>query len=283
MALLRRTTKFLALSLLLVAPLALGGIYRNMTPIKKAQGAPPFSPSDLTGRILHFYAESGNVSLTGSDVNQWNDLSGNARHATSGAATKPTYSTSAVNGKDAITFTQTGLGQTLGITNTALLSGARATTLYMVFKHSSFFPSVTANIFFTAKIGSSVNFPCFGYDHGTLSYFFSGEAADVSQPVRWAVAEDTTSWHSAAFLYNGSGYGTASNSSMYFDKSLQTTSSFGSSQYGDGNTFGSFTNPVGGATYSFPGQIAFFILLDHAIDGTERANLDAWVLSTYGI
>ncbi len=171
---------------------------------------PPFTPSDITGRIFQFYAVPANVTLSGSDVNQWNDISGNGLNATPGnPSLKPTYISGAINGMDAVSFSGTTQGQTLGFSNSQIYSSARGFTLYMVFKHNVFNVAGAGNILLTGKIDSSADFPVFGYDHVTLGYFWSGNPVDVGQFAFWSVPEDTASWHVAAFVYNGSGYGTS--------------------------------------------------------------------------
>lgn len=260
---------------------AYAGLYRNMTPIKVTAGGTPFVPSDLTGKILLFIAAPGNVTLGGSNVEQWNDLSGNGSNATA-VGNFPTYDSAVINGKDAINFSALGvLGQALSITNTTILQAARGSSIYIIYKHNALTVGSAGNIFFSFKLDSSANFPVFGYDIATTMYFFSGKSSDVSAPAAWTIIADTN-WHTGAFIYNGSGYGTASNSSMYYDKVLQSTVSFGVEQYGSNNTIASYT-AGGGATFSFYGDIAFFVVVDHAFSGTELTNLNNWALSQYAL
>ena len=73
-----------------------------------------FSPKQIAGLALWLDGSvSTSVTLNGSTVSQWNDLSGNSRHATQGtAASQPTFTANARNGRSALTF---GGSQTMSV------------------------------------------------------------------------------------------------------------------------------------------------------------------------
>jgi hypothetical protein len=63
-----------------------------------------FDPKTISGLAVWFDASvSSSVTLNGGNVSQWNDLSGNGRHATQATAgSQPSYSTAALNGKNVV-------------------------------------------------------------------------------------------------------------------------------------------------------------------------------------
>lgn len=73
-----------------------------------------FDPRSISGLALWLDGSvSTSVTLNGSTVSQWNDLSGNSRHATQGtAASQPTFTANARNGRSALTF---GGSQTMSV------------------------------------------------------------------------------------------------------------------------------------------------------------------------
>ena len=65
-----------------------------------------WTPAELPNLALWLdAADSSTITLNGSTVSQWNDKSGNARHASQPtAANQPTYTANGLNGKPVVTF-----------------------------------------------------------------------------------------------------------------------------------------------------------------------------------
>jgi hypothetical protein len=63
-------------------------------------------PAGITGLVARYDAQNlASISLSGSQVTQWNDLSANLSHATQGTAVnRPLSGTRTINGKNAIDF-----------------------------------------------------------------------------------------------------------------------------------------------------------------------------------
>jgi hypothetical protein len=63
-----------------------------------------FNPKSIAGLAVWFDASvASSVTLNGGNVSQWNDLSGNDRHATQATAgNQPSYSTAALNGRNVV-------------------------------------------------------------------------------------------------------------------------------------------------------------------------------------
>jgi hypothetical protein len=78
--------------------------------VLSAAGAGPVGPlpfpTDITGLIARYDSQNlSSIALSGSDVTQWDDLSGNGNHATQGTATnRPKSGTRTLNGKNVLDF-----------------------------------------------------------------------------------------------------------------------------------------------------------------------------------
>lgn len=83
--------------------------------------SPRFSPQDVPGLSLWLdAADAGTVTRSGSNVTSWQDKSGFQNHATSRDGF-PTYTTSGINGRPALTFSNApSMTGTLSITGTTL-------------------------------------------------------------------------------------------------------------------------------------------------------------------
>jgi len=81
-----------------------------------------WTPSQISTALWLDAADSSTITLNGSTVSQWNDKSGNGRHATqTTAANQPTYSVAALNGKSSIVWPLSANPQHL-VTTTELTS-----------------------------------------------------------------------------------------------------------------------------------------------------------------
>lgn len=68
-------------------------------------GTKLWTPREITTALWLDADSPSSITLNGATVSQWNDLSGNGRHATQAtAASQPTYTASAINSKPAMTF-----------------------------------------------------------------------------------------------------------------------------------------------------------------------------------
>jgi hypothetical protein len=95
----------------------------------------PFVPTDVTGAALWFRSDFG-ITLNGSDVLKWLDLSGNGKNATQGtAADQPEYlPTGGVNGLPGVSFDQ-GNSEFLNLTGLAETSNDY--TMFLIFDEGS--------------------------------------------------------------------------------------------------------------------------------------------------
>ena len=77
---------------------------QDVTAYLGAEEVSAFDPTSIEGLAVWFDASvASSVTLNGGNVSQWNDLSGNDRHATQATAgNQPSYSTAALNGKNVV-------------------------------------------------------------------------------------------------------------------------------------------------------------------------------------
>ena len=65
----------------------------------------PWTPANISTALWLDAADASTITLNGGNVSQWNDKSGNARHATQAtAASQPAYTAAGLNGKAVLTF-----------------------------------------------------------------------------------------------------------------------------------------------------------------------------------
>lgn len=252
---------------------------RTLAPLKRASAA-PFDPTQLTGKLLLYIMDAGNVSTAGPNVTSVTDLSGNGYNASVGS-NPPTFNPTGLNGQGVIEMAPVSPTPYLTWAGaTDFLDASRGTSVYMVLKHRA---GGSDNIFLTLKIAGNTNYPCFELWNGSADYQFSGDNASIPQKTIWAgLNPGTTNWHTACFTYNGAGYGSYSNSVLYFDKVLKTGTPSTYQQWGNNNVAGTYQAGAG-AGFSNPIDLAFLAIVDHELSPTERANLDAWVLGKYGL
>jgi hypothetical protein len=141
-----------------------------------------FSPLSIANCELWLDAsDAGSVTLVSSAVSQWNDLSGNGRHATQGTANnRPAYSAT-VNGRNVITLDGTNDSLTTGLASSVISGFA---TIFCVCRPSSTFTTTTGNNISPLLARNSDNSAAYGmvmgYDSSsygqrmTLNWFWRG-------------------------------------------------------------------------------------------------------------
>lgn len=95
-------------------------------------GTKLWTPSQITTALWLDADKPSSITLNGATVSQWNDLSGNGRHATQATASlQPTYTASAINSKPALAFSSDSMS------SAADVNGLDALTIYLVITASS--------------------------------------------------------------------------------------------------------------------------------------------------
>jgi hypothetical protein len=146
-----------------------------------------FSPLTVANCELWLDAsDSSSVTLTSSAVSQWNDLSGNNRHATQGTANnRPTYSAT-VNGRNVITFDGVNDSLISGLASSVITGYA---TLFCVCRPSPSWtvngtanfkvPLAARNVDATAGWGMSLYYDATA-SRQTLNYFWRNAGGNAS-------------------------------------------------------------------------------------------------------
>lgn len=119
----------------------------------------PWTPSQITTALWLDAADASTVTTVSGAVSQWNDKSGNARHATqSTAGSRPTYTTAGQNGLNVLTFD--GSDDSLSLASD--LSLGTAHTIFAVAKSSA---TITASSSFQCLVTGGL------YTNSTTSEF----------------------------------------------------------------------------------------------------------------
>lgn len=114
-----------------------------------------FNPKKIAGLELWLDANnSASITLNGSNVSQWNDLSGNGRHATNAtAAEQPLYLPTGINSKGAVSFTRTSTHRMHGVFSRTLTG----MTVFVLFRYSNV-GNNSNNRFFAMIVGGLNDF-----------------------------------------------------------------------------------------------------------------------------
>ena len=112
-----------------------------MSPRLLRPRATGFNPKSISGLAAWYDASNAaSITLNGSAVSQWNDLSGNGRHQSQDSASlQPNYNATNANGKPALTTTGTQWMQA------SAFASSSAATIFLVWKISN--PAGTPYIF----------------------------------------------------------------------------------------------------------------------------------------
>jgi hypothetical protein len=104
-----------------------------MSPRLLRPRATGFNPQSISGLAAWYDASvASSITLNGSTVSQWNDLSGNGQHQVQGSASlQPNYSATNANGKPALTTTGTQWMQA------SAFASSSAATIFLVWKISN--------------------------------------------------------------------------------------------------------------------------------------------------
>jgi lysophospholipase L1-like esterase len=230
---------------------------------------PISSPTDISNCSLWLQAEQGAYTDAGSTlaannqtVQQWNDLSGNTRHASQATAgSRPTYIASAINGKPALRFASKNLQTTsfLGVGwNTAC-------TFFIVCNRTSGNSVVVAassNGVSGIYVGSDVTPTAYT---GSLSNIRWRSVNGLNTPLATHVQTFRHNGTSARYAVNGRGRTAATTGSL----GLTGTLSIGAL-----SSAGSF---------AWPGDIAEIILYQRALTDAEVLDVENFLYARYGL
>lgn len=222
---------------------------------------PPAFPTISNLYARYDASTSGNVSLSGSSVTQWTDVSGNSRHMTASGSETPTYITAGKNSLNTISFD--GTDDKL---QTSSFSFANPATMFFVIKMNSFqsykavFDGInnnTANI--VANNDSSVNKFAF-YSSGWETVQLTNVSPNTWYRMTWVF--DASS--SLAYINDNSPAVTWTDGSL---------SDLGGFRLGEGD---------GGGEHS-PMELGEFIVYNRVLNSTERGQVNSYLSSRWAI
>lgn len=203
---------------------------------------------------------SGNVSLSGTSVTQWTDISGNSRNMTASGSESPTYVTAGKNSLNTISFD--GTDDKL---QTSSFSFTNPATLFFVIKMNSFqsykaiFDGInnnTANI--VANNDSSVN---------KFAFYSSG----------WETVQLTSvnsgTWYRMTWVFDGAGSLAYTNDNSPVTWTDGNISDIGGFRLGEGD---------GGGEHS-PMELGEFIVYNRALNSTERGQVNSYLSTRWAI
>jgi hypothetical protein len=229
---------------------------------------PLFVPSQLSGLSLWLdAADSSTLTLSGSNVTQWNDKSGNGRHATqSTIANQPTLSGTLINFNGS---------QFLNMTDAynMLSSSGRFYTLFVVERRGSATNSIQFMIGGGGSTGNQVLI--FGYNNNTTTLrHTAGIAPDLDYIVPgWGSPDPIRMWGGG---YNGSIRDTWLNGSLGLSQSYSTT-------------IAAWTQPVIGYLPGFnvnqfyTGNIYEILFFNSYLTTTQRQAVEGYLAWKWGL
>lgn len=223
-------------------------VVRTLSPVS-------FTPMSISG--LQIWHRSDNVELSGSNVTQWTDLSGNGRHAVPiNSSTNPTYTASdaSFNNKPSITF---GASAQMRLEYSSISISSTAWTFIFVCKPTS--NSGTDSLFDS----QSGRLSCYSIHPTTSSYaYFDGAVQGVGGTV-------STTTKILEFSLNS-----VSNIGELFVNGASTgvTDTYASKNIGGATGLGGRPNALGGSNV-FDGKMAEVLVYNKILTPSERALL----------
>jgi hypothetical protein len=165
-------------------------LYRGATQVTRAYlgdvevDSATWTPASITTALWLDAADSSTITLSGSNVSQWNDKSGNARHATQATSSlQPTLQSSAYNGHAAVR--SDGVDDFLAITPFTVTAGIRAYGVINPLSPDSFTRNgdwlyMTDFEEYSAVFSAAADLPNMSVGKDWYSHFFSTSRPQVS-------------------------------------------------------------------------------------------------------
>ncbi len=254
-----------------------------------------FDPSDPANLELWYDADDATtISTTGSDVDQWDDKSGNGYHASKSGGARPTTGTNTINGRQTIEFN--GSGDNLAI------SGKSYTTSGEISGLSLF---SVQRVYTTGRnmILSFDRSETFRYTIGDDSVI-SGNSRNVgfdtqgSSGATWDSYGGTNVVSSAARL-TGASYDAASGAKViYADGTAETSITDDGNNHAPGTNLGSGTNRFGflgvgseassfdgstGPNNWFHGDMGEVLMYERALSYDETMQVNQYLTAKWGV
>ena len=218
------------------------------------------SPLDIAGCALWLDADDpSSITADGSNlVSQWNDKSGNARHATSSGSNRPTRTSAAQNGRAVLTFD--GTSSQMAIDSTFLVT-SNATILAVARRTSGTYGAVI-----TSK-GAGDSSPALQHASGSWQIAYSANISVIGSQASYAILCGTISSGATAAYANGL--------TQDSDASSGPLSSDATKTY-----IGTYRAAIANV---LAGEIAEIIVFNTALSATDRVRVEAYLAAKWGI
>jgi hypothetical protein len=211
------------------------------------------APTDIAGCAGWWDAsDASSITQSGGLISQWNDKSGNGRHATASGTTRPTY-TGTRNGRNVITFDGTGNRM-----NTTLVDSATQTILFVAKAAATGAPGTRRVVSYQAERGF---FASSGWN------WFSPNAGTGVSPTDYNVASGVITNNTSMLVY-GNGFAV----SAAFDPFNAGATTF---VLGSENASTVFN--------LFQGEIAEVVVFNTALSDADRARVERYLSLKWGI
>jgi hypothetical protein len=214
---------------------------------------PVTAPTDITGCVGWWDAsDASSITQSGGLISQWNDKSGNGKHATASGTTRPTY-TGTRNGRNVVTFDGTGNRM-----NTTLVDSATQTILFVAKATAASAPGTRRVVSYQAERGF---FASSGWN------WFSPNAGTGVSPTDYNVASGVITNDTSMLVYGNGGAVSAA-----FDPF----------------NAGATTFVIGGENAStvfnlFQGEIAEVVVFNSALSNADRARVERYLSLKWGV
>ena len=220
------------------------------------------------------------LSDTGSNAGQWDDLSGNGRHATqANDAFRPAIVSGAMNGRQVRRFS--GATSFLSVSDRAILRNCPGATVFAVFSLSSV--AAGAKLFFSCSTGTA-GLWLINVGSNGAQFVYAGRrlATDVNVSTLFGSASLNVPYiYSATYNYAAATRSArTSNGGSHVDPAFQTPGNSENLNAGDDPSIGRLTNGTGG---QFAGDVAEIIVLPYAATTAQRQSVERYFSLKYNI
>ena len=247
------------------------------------------SPLDISGcglwldgsdaSTLYDATSGGSLVAAGGTVARWEDKSGSARHATQGTAgDRPTRQTAVQNGKDVLRFD--GTSDYFGVAATTITNNVSGVTLFLVAKCTNTTTVSQAGGVYFASNAAGTRAAIFANPTTANTVSYGGRRLDADALDR----NDLSVTHGGTFhVWSAVLNYSAATKQVYQDGTLgNNDTSFQTA----GNTSATNSSVVNvgavNATTFWPGDICEVVVYDRALNGTERAQVEAYLKAKWG-
>lgn len=238
-----------------------------------------FGPIDVSPCLLWLDAADSNaVTLSGSNVTTWKDKSGNGYNFTQATSTQyPVYTTNAVNGLSAISFTGAGTNgaTTQKLDNTSIVLNNSAYTIFVVAKQNSSNPSANGFNYLLKGNLSADNFLFIGANPSKYFATFTGPSGswwDTNANTPNITTTNTTLL--MGMNVNGSAL------TPYYNGNIMTAKT-GTTGAFTGMRIGDAQDPYSG--YCWNGLICEIIIYNTSLNDTQRQQIEGYLAKKWGL